>query len=200
MTITFTPLTDDTKRVIYNVLPQAFSEFHHSAGDEIYDSAYLVEYWEQIYLKWGEDLQVFLNYNGDLNVFNDDQLNFLAPFFGFTGEYFSEDWGKQIKIDLFNGVYKDPYIWRFRGSEKVFNYVGQALGIQAYISSDGGFITGINTANDICGRGSLPGEIIVKYPQTYFDDSVERGYLDYLVTHFIPVHIHAELRTFEVTP
>lgn len=202
--LSFEPLTDNSKRVIYNILPSVFSKFHHDEGDDVFDSALLVEYWEQHYLTWGNALNVLLNFDGDYNVFSVSQLDSLAPFFGFTSEpnieiNFSEqlynpDWSKQTKIDLFLGVYKDPFIWRFRGSEIVYYYVAKCLGIEAYITTDQGFIAGVNKAGDICGNGSEPGQIIIKYPAAYLDNSIERGYLDYLNTYFIPPHVHYTLQ------
>lgn len=193
--MTYNFISDDSERIIYNALPQVYSKFHHSDGETIYDSAYLVEYWEQIYKQWLEGLTVFVNYSGDLSVFTDEQLDSFAPFFGFSEDYYDPNWTKDQKIALFSGVYKDPYIWRFRGSRAVFNYLAGAFGIEAYLTTDDGFIAGISKAGDICGDGSGIGEIVVKYPSTsdYFDNSLKKGYLNYLVRYFIPAHIHVTL-------
>lgn len=195
--MSFDFITDDQKRVIYNSLPQIYSSFHHSDGEQIYDSAYLVEYWEQVYDQWSSALNLLISFNGDYTVFNDEQLDSFAPFFGFAGDFYDVNWGKATKIKLFTGVYSDPFIWRFRGSIAVFNYVAEAFGIQAFLTTDEGFIAGIAKAGDICGSGSSVGEIVVKFPAEYASNSEEKAYLDYLVKYFIPAHIHTTLIPLE---
>lgn len=186
----FTFLNDAAKRVIYNALPQVASKFHSET--DVTDSAYLVEYWEQHYLIFGNRLNKFLNFDGeDFTIFEDDQLDSMAPFFGFSDEWYDTLWDKKIKIKLFKGVYRDPFIWRFRGSMAVFDYMVSSFGITAYLTKEQGFIAGISKAGDVCGSGSGPAEFILKYPNSYTEDSKELGFIDYLQDNkFIPAHVH----------
>lgn len=196
--MSFDFITDDSKRVIYNSLPQIYSSFHHSDGEAVYDSAYLVEYWEQVFSQWQNALDVLLSFNGDYDIFTVEQLDSFAPFFGFAGDFYNSEWTKETKIKMFKGVYQDPFIWRFRGSRAVFEYVTESLGVEAYLTTDRGCIAGIAIAGDICGDGSNIGEIVVKYPAEYADNSIEKGAIEYLVSYFIPANIHVTLRPFQV--
>lgn len=189
-------ITDNQKRNIYNSLPQIFSDFHHSDGEEVYDSAYLVEYWENVYNQWDDSLSVLLDFDGDWSVFTSDQLNSFAPYFGFAGEYFDESWSDETKIKLFQGVFNDPFLWRFRGSTAVFEFMASSLGVEAYLTTDEGFIAGVSKAGDVCGNGSEIGQIVVKYPNAYGESSIQKGIIDYLVQYFIPVHIETTLLPF----
>lgn len=174
-------------RPIYLSLPTIYSEF--ASPEYLTDSAYLVEYFENIYHYWLIQLQAFLDFDGSFSNFTDDQLDALAPFFGFTEPYYDRNWGRQTKIKLFKGVFNDPQIWRFRGSEAVFNYVADALGLKVRLTRPGGFIAGISKAGDVC--GSAPGStVIVVYPDSYFEGSKELAGVFYLMRYFIPLHIH----------
>lgn len=173
-------------RPIYRILPSQYSEF--ASADYLTDSAPLVEYPEQIYNAWYASLQAFLNFDGDLTIFTDDQLLALAPYFGFTEEFSPESFSYETKIKLYDGVFKEPYIWRFRGSENVFNYVVNAFNLQALISRPQAFIVGISKTGDVIGayaRGNY--KIIV--PESYSEDSKELGQIQYIARYWLPFWI-----------
>lgn len=181
-------------RPIYLSLPSIYSEF--ASPEYLTDSAYLVEYFENIYRYWFTQLVAFLDFDGSFNNFTDEQLDSLAPFFGFSEPYYDRNWRRETKIKLFKGVFNSPYIWRFRGSEAVFNYVADALGLKVRLTRPGGFIAGISKAGDVC--GSAPGStIIIVYPDSYFEGSKELAGVFFLARYFIPLHIQ---KIFQPTP
>lgn len=183
-------LTLKDQRPIYTSLPEIYSEF--TFYDRLTDSAFLVEFWENVYNFWQSNLDNLMNFNGDFENFTANQLLALAPFFGFTEDWFNKNWTKQQIIQMFLGVYHPPYIWVNRGSLAVLNYVLDVLMIPGNLSQRSGFIAGISLAGDICGSPDT-GEYIFYIPEnldpTVYDD------LMWTIKRFVPLHIHVELVT-----
>lgn len=179
----------DTDRPIYNALPLVFSKFHtRDTADKVTDSAILVAYWETIYMQWEQTLNSILEFNGDYSVFNSEQLDTLAAFFGFSDSWYNVGWTNEQKVCLFKGVYQPPYIWKHRGSIAVFNHVVNCLGIPATIAALSGFIAGINKAGDICGSAAN-GQLGLTVPASYMSEPRSAYELPYLIQHWIPAHI-----------
>lgn len=173
-------------RPIYRVLPSQYSEF--ASSEYLTNSAYLIEYFENIYQTWLTSLKAFLEYDGDLNIFTDEQLDALAPYFGFAEEFNSTEWDRNTKITLYKGVYAEPFIWRFRGSENVFNYVVKAFNLKALISRPEAFIAGISMTGDVIGayaRGNY--KIII--PESYEVNSKELNQVQFIVANWLPFWI-----------
>lgn len=145
----FNPIIRTRDREIYKNLPGNYSDF--KSVDFLTDSARLVEYWELVLMQFKYCTNLLLESSGDLSKLEDFQINALAPYFGFTERFFNEVWSKESKVCLFKGVYNEPYIWKFRGSEAVLHYVLKCFGIDGLISKREGFIVGISTAGDVIG-------------------------------------------------
>lgn len=175
-------------RPIYTTLPEIYSEF--CSLDRLTDSAYLVEFWEKIYIFWNHNLDNLLSFDGDYNKLTVNQLVSLAPFFGYSGSWFNTNWTKEQMIKMFYGVYHSPYIWRNRGSLTVLNYVMDALNIPGNLSKRSGFIAGISMAGDICGSPDQ-GEYIMYIPENMNPNAYDA--LMWVSSRFIPLHIHVEL-------
>lgn len=170
-------------RPIYRILPSEYSEF--ASSEYLTDTAYLIEYFENIYTQWLNSLKDFLSFDGDFSIFIDDQLNALAPYFGFAEEFDVTDWSIATKIKLYTGVYKEPFIWRFRGSEAVFNYVVDAFGLKGFISRPGAFIAGISMAGDVCGAFA-EGNYKIVIPESYTATTEEYTRIVYIAENWLP--------------
>lgn len=186
-------MTDSIKtlkdqRPIYTTLPEIYSEF--ASFDRLTDSAYLVEFWENIFNFWHRNLDNFFDFDGDYQNFTFNQLIAMAPFFGFSGTWFNERWTKNQIIQMFYGVYHSPYIWNNRGSLTVLNYIMDVLMIPGNLSSLNGFIAGISKAGDVCGSPDI-GEYIIYIPENMSADKYDALY--WVISKFIPLHIHVEL-------
>ncbi|NJL54221.1 hypothetical protein HC928_02895 [bacterium] len=177
-------------RPIYYSLPSTYS--HFASSENLTDSAYLVEYFEKVYFYWNQQLDNFLSFDGNYESFTYDQLQALAPFFGFSGDYFNDEWDKSTLISLFIGVYNPPFIWRFRGSQAVFEYVAESIGVIAKISKPGSFIAGISTASDVIGYPPS-GRYDIIYPISYFEGSKELGEVKWLSKNFLPYQLQIAL-------
>lgn len=198
-------------RPIYLTLPSMYSEY--ASPEFLTDSGKLVEFFEHIYFYWNREIDSFLDFDGTFNNFRDDQLDALAPFFGFTtafqnskwsknpvpeilSDFYNTEWSRETKIKLFKGVFNPPFIWRFRGSEKVFNYVADSLGLKVRISRPNAFIAGISKAGDVCGYA--PGSTInILYPEEYYEQSNEYSLVLWLQRNFVPLHIRSNLIALE---
>jgi hypothetical protein len=175
-------------RPIYTSLPELYSEF--TFYDRLTDSAYLVEFWENVFRFWNSNLDNLLNFDGSYQNFTDNQLLALAPFFGFSGYWFNDNWNRDQLIALFYGVYHKPFIWNNRGSLTVLNYVMDVLMIPGNLSKQSGFIAGRSKAGDVCGSPD-DGEYTMYIPENMSPDNYDD--LLWIVKRFIPLHIHVEL-------
>ena len=173
-------------RVIYKKLPGEYAEFF--SYDALTDSAYLVQYWELQQKTWNRSILNFLNFSSqgsDLRIFTEDQIDALAVYFGFEGDFYNIEWSKESKIKLMEGVYKEPFIWKFRGNRIVFEYVLNCLEIEATLTRPNGFIVGIDTPGEIIGSPEY-NEYVLIIPDEYQPNTEKYGTVIWVVERFIP--------------
>lgn len=168
-------------RKIYHSLPSLYSSFQ--SLDFVNDSGLIVEFFELIYKVWNDSLITFLDFDGDYDNFSDEQLDAIAPYYGFTEQYYNELWDRERKICLFMGVYHEPYIWKFRGTQEVLEYVIKCFDLDAKVSKPSGFIAGVATAGDVCGAPNLAVYDLV-IPIEYLSTGIEVEELKYIVKHY----------------
>lgn len=171
-------------RPIYYSLPNAYSSLVSLVG--LTDVAYVLDYWEKVYHLWNYRLSALLEQR-NLESLSDDQLDFMAAYFGFSGDYYKQSWTKQQKICLFNSVYKYPYIWRSRGSQVVFYRVLDCLNLPGKLTRPSGFIAGIAKAGDVCGQ-PLSAEYLLYVPENITDQPQVYDDLIWVIHLFIPLH------------
>jgi hypothetical protein len=174
-------------RPIYTKLPSVFSEF--CSFEHLTDSAYLVEFWENVYKFWNHNLDNIFDFTGNYQNFTYNQLKALAPFFGFSGKWYNQNWTKDQLIKLYWGVYRPPRIWVNRGSVTVFNYIMDVLNIPGNLSQRSAFIAGRSKAGDVCGSSDR-NKYILYLPENLTPSEYES--LHWILSGFIPLHIHVE--------
>lgn len=180
------PIIYQQDRVIYRKLPGLYSEF--TSYDSITDSGYLVQYFELQQKTWNNSILNFLNYSGDLRIFTEDQLDALSVYFGFEGDFYNLNWSKESKVKLFEGVYSEPYIWKFRGNRKVFEYVLMALNIDAILTRPNGFIVGIDTPGEVIGSPDYNEYLLIINDQ-YQPNTEEYNTILWVIDRFIPLWV-----------
>ena len=177
-------------RPIYNSLPSIYALFHNRVEpDKLTDSAYLVEYWENIYKDWNETLDSIINFNGDYSIFTAEQLDYLSFFFGFSDDWYNPIWTNVQKVNLFMGVYKEPYIWKHRGSKVVFDFVAKALDIPTKIAPRTGWIVNVSIVGISLIGSQANGLLQLVIPTNYLDFYQSQYEIRYM-RQWVPKHIH----------
>lgn len=177
------PIIYQQDRVIYRKLPGIYSDF--VSYDYITDSGKLIEYFELQYKAWKNSIQNFLDFSGDLRIFTENQIDALAVYFGFEGDFYNVNWSKESKVKLLEGVYKEPFIWKFRGNRIVFEYVLAALNIDAILTKSDGFIVGIDTPGEVIGSPNY-NEYLLIINDSYQPNTEEYQTVLWCVDRFIP--------------
>ena len=105
----------------------------------------LTEYFDVRAKSLESSIKAFLTFNGDYRSLTLNQVESLAPFFGFNSETFwAKSWSIQTKSMLLSGVYQEPFIWQNNGQRKVLDFVLKCFNIQGQLVKDEGFIVDVD--------------------------------------------------------
>jgi|694.fasta_scaffold01920_16 phage tail P2-like protein len=105
-------------------------------------------------------------------------LDFLAPMFGFTDQYWSTTWNVNTKRSLLNNAFS--LIWPKKGTSLVLSFVLNAFDIKHIIQEGQSFIVGRNVVGDPLGTISWDYKIILPYEYYATPKEVLTKKLDYL--------------------
>jgi hypothetical protein len=120
------------------------------------DTRVFVEYWDVKGKMLATAIDNFINFDGDYTIYSSQHLDDIAHIFGFHPDIFWDNqWTKEQKAALFEGVYQSPYIWFNKGTEDVLRYIFNVFDINMVITGNGGFTVNVSTVNiDFVGDGN----------------------------------------------
>lgn len=126
-----------SKRPIQNTLP-CFSGAYQNELTKI-----LIKYWDELVIHIKELIED-LPRQLDANTCDEEFLPLLGYMAGFTGEYSILEYPLEVQRELI--LNSSNFIWRYKGTDKVLDYLLDILGIPHLLSYGSLFIVGISTS------------------------------------------------------
>lgn len=99
-------------------------------------------------------------------------LDFLAPLFGFTEEFWDRSWSVNSKRALLKNAYSGVDIWARKGTADVLSFVLSSLEIKNEVIQNGSFIIGTDTVGEPIGR--IAWDYTIYLPAIYQNTPIEK--------------------------